>query len=294
MKLTAFVSILLISSAAFAQRGELVDPPWIKQVAVERVHFTLPGMDRIQVKKDVVYKSAPGGDLRADIYSPSGRKPVKGHPAVIFIHGGTLPPNLKTTIKDWGVYISYGRLAAASGFIGVTFNSRFYDWAKTGDPQSDVRDLVAYVRTNAKTLGADPDRISLWAFSAGGILLSDQLSSPQRFVRSIIAYYPVLDPKDLRGRIPQSVSDEELKSFSPAHIVAAGNGKLPPLLVARAGLDAELNTGVDAFIAAALSKNLTIEILNHPNGQHAFDVLDDDQRTREVIRRTLEFLKTHG
>jgi hypothetical protein len=53
-----------------------------------------------------------------------------------------------------------------------------------------------------------------------------------------------------------------------------------------------LNREVDAFIAKALSLNETIEVMNHPVGRHAFDMLDDDDRSREIIARTIEFIQT--
>jgi hypothetical protein len=31
--------------------------------------------------------------------------------------------------------------------------------------------------------------------------------------------------------------------------------------------------------------------MNHPTGRHGFDILDDDARSREIIARTLDFLK---
>lgn len=34
-----------------------------------------------------------------------------------------------------------------------------------------------------------------------------------------------------------------------------------------------------------------IEVLVHPQGRHGFDVLDDDARSREIIARTIEFLR---
>jgi hypothetical protein len=33
--------------------------------------------------------------------------------------------------------------------------------------------------------------------------------------------------------------------------------------------------------------------LNHPRGVHGFDNQTDDDRSREIIRRALEFMKTH-
>jgi hypothetical protein len=33
--------------------------------------------------------------------------------------------------------------------------------------------------------------------------------------------------------------------------------------------------------------------MNHPNGMHGFDILNDDARTREIIKATLAFLQEH-
>jgi dienelactone hydrolase len=70
---------------------------------------------------------------------------------------------------------------------------------------------------------------------------------------------------------------------------------VPPIFIARAGLDdATLNDGVDRFVQLALAKNLTIEVVNHATGHHGFDIEDDNERSREILRRTIEFIKTHG
>jgi dienelactone hydrolase len=66
------------------------------------------------------------------------------------------------------------------------------------------------------------------------------------------------------------------------------------MLVVRAGRDHPLNNqAIDAFVAEALRQNAPIEVINYPEGRHAFDVLDATDQTRQIIRRTLEFLKTH-
>jgi hypothetical protein len=71
-------------------------------------------------------------------------------------------------------------------------------------------------------------------------------------------------------------------------------GPLPALFVGRAGLDsANLNATVDAFVQEALRRNADIEVMNHPNGRHGFDILDPDARFREIIARAFAFLKTH-
>jgi hypothetical protein len=66
------------------------------------------------------------------------------------------------------------------------------------------------------------------------------------------------------------------------------------MLVARAGLDhPSLNATIDRFIAAALAHDAPLEAIDHPDGRHGFDILDDDPRSRQIAGRTIEFLRTH-
>jgi acetyl esterase/lipase len=156
--------------------------------------------------------------------------------------------------------------------------------------RSDVNDLVAYLRANAATLGIDPDRITLWAFSGGGLLLSNALREAPPYIRCLIAYYPVLDiaPSMAGG-------EEAAKEFSPLHQLKQKGQSVPPLFVARAGLDnPAINAALDRFAQEAMTRNVTIDIVNHAEGHHGFDVLDDNERTREIIRWTIEFIKTRN
>ena len=67
--------------------------------------------------------------------------------------------------------------------------------------------------------------------------------------------------------------------------------ELPPLLVVRAGRDdPELNGDIDRFAAAAADRGLPVELVEVPDGHHAFDVLDDTDASRAAIRRVLGFL----
>jgi acetyl esterase/lipase len=248
-------------------------------------------MTRVKVTKNLIYKRASAEELKMDVYSPPGKQ---RRPAVIFIHGGRIPRNLLTTPKDWGAYVSLGQLVAASGFVGVTFNHRFYAWESLGDSQSDVMDLIAYVRDNAESLGVDKDRIILWALSAGGIFLSQPLQQSPPYIRSIVAYYSELDLQNQRKAAPASVTDETLREFSPVHHLRNREKNVPPIFIARAGLDdKELNDGIDRFVQLALSKNLTVDVVNHATGHHAFDIEDNNERSRDIIKRTLEFIRSH-
>jgi acetyl esterase/lipase len=279
----------ILVSTSVAQQPQ--DPPWLKEFAFKRIVYSVPEMTRVKVAKNQIYKRASSEELKMDVYSLPGKQ---RRPAVVFIHGGRIPRNLLTTPKDWGAYVSLGQLVAASGFVGVTFNHRFYAWESLADSQSDVMDLIAYVRDNAESLGVDKDRIILWALSAGGIFLSQPLQQSPPYIRSIVAYYSELDLQNQRKAAPASVTDETLREFSPVHHLGNKEKNVPPIFIARAGLDdKELNDGIDRFVQLALSRNLTVEVVNHATGHHAFDIEDNNERSREIIKRTIEFIKAH-
>jgi len=291
------VSAILVSTTLAQQtqpNGALEDPPWLKEFAHKRIVYSVPGMTRVRVTKNLVYKRVSGVDLKLDVYSPLYTRRGVNRPAVIFIHGGRIPPNLRTTPKEWGAYVSFGQLVAASGFVGVTFNHRFYTWESLSDSQSDLMDLITYIRNNATSLGVDKDRIILWAVSAGGIFLSHPLRDSHPFIRSIVAYYAELDLENERKAAPASVTDETLREYSPLHHLR-NSRSVPPIFIARAGLDdADFNNGIDRFVQLALSRNLTIQVVNHPTGHHGFDIEDNNERSREIIKRTIEFINAHN
>src|SRR5579864_3041977 len=88
------------------------------------VVYTVPGMDQVQISPGLVYRDDAGISLHMDVYRPANLTKTERRPAVLFLHGGV---NLASTLPppaEWGVFQSYGRLMAASGLIGVTFNQR--------------------------------------------------------------------------------------------------------------------------------------------------------------------------
>jgi hypothetical protein len=117
-----------------------------------------------------------------------------------------------------------------------------------------------------------------------------------------------MDLQSERASAPASVSDETLRDFSPVYqlekIAERERPKVnsnsspraslfPPMFIARAGLDdASLNAGLERFVQLALKNNVSIEVLNHATGHHGFDIEDNNTRSREILKRTIAFLKT--
>jgi acetyl esterase/lipase len=261
--------------------------PSLEEMARMRVVLAVPGMDAVSTRRDQVYKAGDAGPLHCDVYAPAAADTPR--PVVILIHGGPIP---RTGAKNMGVFVSYGELLAASGFVAVTFDHRFLAPLRLADAAGDVADLVAHVRANAGALGVDPSRIALWAFSGGGPLLSETLRTRPAWLRAVVAYYAALDLQQPAPGADSGLDPETRTRWSPLAALGADARKAPPVLVARAGRDHPwLNGGIDRFVAAALASGATLDLLTHPDGRHGFDILDDDPRSKAIIRRTLDFLR---
>jgi acetyl esterase/lipase len=254
-----------------------------------RLVYRRDSLTAASVRRSIRYRPLDAPDLLMDVYTPSGTQPV---PAVLFIHGGPIPREM-TPPTQWGAFISYGELAAAYGLAGVVFNHRLHALTDYPIAQDDIEAAIEYVRKNADDLGISDDRLAVWVFSGGGPLLARFVRDCPAFVRCLAAFYAILD---LRHVIPPNADAAQvagMELFSPAAHVPGSLTRVP-LLLARAGLDAPaVNDSIDSFVRAALSGNTMIECLNHPAGHHAFDLLDDDDRSREIIKRAMEFVQSH-
>jgi dienelactone hydrolase len=239
------------------------------------VVLTISGMEHVEVRRDLEYRRVGDHRLEADVYLPGGLLPDDRLPAVIFVHGDA-PPELLLGAKEWGQYTSWGRLAAASGLIGITFEHRSSEQGtRLAEAASDVLELVAFVRQGGPGGHVDADRIGVWVCSGGPpMVLPWVLRERPPFVRCVASLYGLMD--------------------GAVEALAATDGPVPPMLVARAGLDTPaINDSIDAFAAAALARNVELDLLTHPAGRHAFDILDDDDRSKHIVALTLAFLRRH-
>ena len=282
-----FIWVTAIGSVMENEHQDEADNDYKKPVV-----YSVPGMDSVIRHQNVRYKSG-ADELKMDICIPSGLKKGESVPAVIFVHGGYLPPDISFFPKDWGVFVSYGKLMAASGFVGVTFNHRYYNLQDMNQSMetsvSDITDAIQFVRDHSSKYNIDPGHIALWAFSGGGPHLSTALSERPEYIKCIVSYYAILD---VRGST--RMNEDVKQKYSPVLHLGDSPYDGPAIFIARAGKDrASLNKTIDDFLNAALAVNAPVDFMNHPQGRHGFDILDDLPRSREIIARTIEFLKSH-
>lgn len=279
---------LTVGALGTALMLSLAPDPGAAQDIYERpLVLPVPEDARVEVKRDLVYKRADGEELLMDVFLPEDRGPEARLPAVLFVHGGPLPDREP---KDAEPFVSYGQHVAASGRAAVTFSNRFTSDEMVPTAAEDVDDAFRYVREHADELSVDPDRICIWAFSAGGMFVTPYLREPPKSLRCVVLYYAVMDPAAAVELGMERIPDAFQTEYDATEAVSASEETLPRIVIARAGQDFTKNSSLDRFAAAALDANAPLDLMNHAQGEHGFDVLNDDERSREILRRSLEIV----
>ena len=208
-----------------------------------------------------------------DLYPPDDTAaPV---PAVLFVHGGPVPAEVKPTPRDWPVFRAYASLLSGRGVLAATVDHRLHSPVAYADAATDVRAAADAVRADPRV---DGDRLAIWFFSGGGPLSADWLREPPPWLRCVALTYPLL------AAYPGWPDDPR---FRPAEAVASA-GDLPIELTRVGREDPAVAAGVAGFVTAAAKAD--VEIVDVPNGRHGFDYLDDDDDSRASIERAVDLV----
>lgn len=230
-------------------------------VTAQELVYRVPGMDAVAVRKDIAYKKTDAGALKLDLYYPADFREGSLRPAVVFINGVGDQPGSK--LKEWGPYRSWGRLIAASGWIAVTFEAR----GPFKESRPDIRDLFRYLRSDGAKLGVDADHIAAWVCSGNvysGLPFLMEDADPG--VVCAVVYYGSASPGKIRPDLP--------------------------VFFVRAGRDnKQLNADIDRLTAQAIGDGAPWTLVYAPNSHHAFDVLDETEESRRIVRQTLDYFR---
>jgi hypothetical protein len=258
------------------------------EMTMKKVVCQIPGMDAVRIERNVEYHATDAGVRTMDVYHPSLAANEAGTPAVVIVEGYSDVGYEAFTgckFKDTEFCISWGRLIAASGLIAITYTNR--------EPAADLHALLDHVRQNAASLGVDEHSIGVWASSGNvPLALSVLMQDGRDFLKCAVLCYPFT--LDLEGSTAVADAAGTWKFVNPG--VGKSVADLPqelPLFVARAGRDEfpRLNETLDRFLTHALACNLPITFVNHPAAPHAFDLVDDTDTSREIVRQILAFLR---
>ncbi len=253
-------------------------------IALKTVRYAMPGIDAVTVRADVPYQDGDPA-LTLDVYAGPGADEGTPRPVVVIVPGYRdvgVTLHFGCQFKEMGMSVSWARLLAASGLAAITYNTR--------DPEIDVQTVLQYVRQHAASLGV-ADRIGLFAASANVVVaLSALMQNADLKCAALLCGFTL----DVDGA---TVVADAAKTYGFVNACAGLSvDDLPArtaLFVARAGEDQfpGLNQALDRFVMQALQRNLPITLVNYAAGAHGFDLDDDSDGSRHVIRQILAFLR---
>jgi hypothetical protein len=252
----------------------------VQQLARKTVVYQLPGMDALPVRQPVTYRATSGSLLPMELYYPAtvvGRLPCVLAPLAF--------PDAGCGVRMYGPVTSWLRLFAMSGMAAVVYGNEA--------PERDVHAALAHLRNDADALRLDPHRIGLFATSGNATVALSALIRDRRIRCAAFLYGYTMD---IDGSTAIADASRQFGFVDACANVSAND--LPdgaPMLLVRAGRDQfpGLNGALDAIVSRGLANNLPFALINHATGGHGFDLDEDTDGSRAVVRQVLAFLSAH-
>jgi len=257
----------------------LADLPRLREAQKGKL-FTMEMPNPVFRLSDLTFL-APERKEKLDLYLPNG--PARSdRPAVVFIHGGGFTGGDKAEYRSASVSADLAR----AGYVVVSCNYVLGPKTKEGVwPQNiaDCRDAVRWVRTHAKALGVNPEKIAVAGGSAGGYLalmvgLSDDKTGPggdpkatvSAQVAAVIDMYGVVNfSKHGKGDVP-GVGAAQQAAYLPEQ---QADAKDPPVLILHGTADTTVDIQQSRDMAAALTKaKVAHELIVVDGAPHTFDL----------------------
>lgn len=254
--------------------------------ATIKVVYQIPAMEKVIIKQDLAYKTKEGKDLTFDLNYPPDFKGETKLPVVILVLGYA-DDVFKSPLKSWEVYKDWAKLFAVSGMASINYS--------TLQPATDIDDLILHIRENAEDLQLNADAIGIWSCSGNVVnALSVIMDERKDYLKCTALYYGIMTTPDQKFQeVIQKFS--EMVNFSIDGLDKIKNFHQDlPVLIVRAGKDRkDINQTLDHYVSQAISNNVPLTLINYTEGHHAFDVMDDNDRSRDIIEQTLKFMKSH-
>ncbi|MEE9368467.1 MAG: alpha/beta hydrolase [Pontiella sp.] len=189
--------------------------------------------DKPKPDQIVPYKETPQGELRLHIFNPAKHSCKDQKPAIIFFFGGGWNGGTPSQFYRQSKHL------AERGMVAIAPEYRTKKGHGT-DPKvcvMDAKSAMRWVRTHAKELGIDPNRIAAGGGSAGGHLAAatatlSQFNEPDEDTtvscvpQALVLFNPVFDNSE-KGYGYDRVK-EYWKGFSPMQNLKKGT---PPTII---------------------------------------------------------------
>src|ERR1700723_358019 len=220
------------------KRGHIVDPPWTAKLsrpmmpANDITSDVTPLYPGITIVRDVSFGSNPRDVV--DIFSAD--KGPSSRPVLIYVPGGV---GNKIELQDKeanAFYDNIARWATKNGMVGVNMQRHASPVWDGG--AKDISAMLQWVQANISKYHGNPERIFIWAHSAGNMPLGTYIGHPELYgpngvgVKGVIfmsaAAFDIapLSPPPIGGSNPMSILADAGKTCGSKGAMAS-DGALP-------------------------------------------------------------------
>lgn len=277
---------------------------------------------KVEVRGDLSFLDSDRPE-KLDLYLPKNRPAGSKSPAVLWIHGGGWKEGDKRQARE----IEFGTTLAENGYVVASANYALRSEGKFPINLQDCKNAVRYLRSHAKELDLDPDRIAVMGGSAGGHLAllvaytadDSRLSPPTPYpgisdkVSCVVDFYGITDlasrkKTDAEGKptTTEPLNDETKKIMgtTPADWKKASpltyvRREVPPTMIIHGRKDTTVDRDQSQQLADALRKSGAVYDLVWLNqAGHSFSMKYENPKQKKALERdltptVLSFLKKY-
>ena len=268
--------------------------------------------DEAATPEQVVYKTTQDAngkpvELRLHIFKPKGWSADDQRPAAVFFFGGGWVGG-----KPQQFY-PHCRDLAALGMVAISAEYRIKGKHGTS-PLACVEDgksAVRYLRTHAKPMGIDPDRIVAGGGSAGGHVAActgvlkaydaeDEDESISSVPNLMILFNPVIDTSPRQGYGANKVPGDDPLIISPLHNIHKDQ---PPSLIFHGDADKVVKIdSIRAFEKQSKAHKASCKLVEYEGAGHGFFNHSDFRKPKQgspdyyalTMKETVAFLTSYG
>jgi acetyl esterase len=274
--------IVSISTAAFAQAPVAQQPLAIDGAATH------------------VFKTIGQTELRLHVFAPVGESSAP-RPAIVFFFGGVW------TNGTVGQFVPQSKHLAERGMVAIVADYRVFSRHATTafEGIADAKSAMRWVRSHAKELRIDPNRIAAGGGSSGGHLalstaVFDTFDEPGENVsisakpNALVLFNPAVDTThDTPPALPERFGGKGADG-SPLHHVHRG---VPPTVIFHGKADASVPyADVERFCAESTKAGNQCQLFGYDEATHGFfnPTRDEGKWYRETLAEMDRFLTKLG
>ena len=246
-----------------------------------------------QIKPEkILYKNTNEGELNLFVYKPSEFDVKKKYSCIVFFHGGGWNSGNPEQFQRQSRYF------ASRGMVAVSVEYRIRNEHGTSPIQAmeDAKSAIRFIRSNAKLLSIDPNKIAAAGGSAGGHLAavagnidlfnnSDEDLTISSKPNLLILYNPVIDFGTRKWLWINNPSDA-----SPIHNISKGS---PPTIILTGANDKIVPVeSIMNYKKIMESIGSRCDVILYEGAEHAFFNTGED--FVDTLYRTDVFLKSLG